>query len=169
MAGDDHEPDEPIGRLNHLFQTVRRPDGRLWSDRAAAKALTDSGHTISHTQIGHIRAGRREPRFVDMVAFARLFDRDPGYFTAAPASSQPAPPAHGYCDGPRLAEKINLLFAAVHPAGRDPYRDQEVAVAINDRGGHISEADIGQLRTTGHPADAAHLEAIAAYFDVDSA
>jgi hypothetical protein len=146
MAEPDLEPDGPIGRLNHLFQTVRRPDGRLWSDRAAAKALTDAGHTISHTQIGHIRAGRREPRFVDMVAFARLFGQDSSYFTARPGHPQEtAPPAihpGGSRPGDRLAEKVSLLFAAVHPAGRGPYSDREVASEINRRGVQISEADI---------------------------
>lgn len=175
MAEEDQEPDGPISRLNHLFQTVRRSDGRLWSDRAAAKALTDSGHMISHTQIGHIRAGRREPRFVDMVAFAELFGRDPSYFTegaaspASPASSASGVTASGFAAGARLAEKVELLFTAVHPADRGPYDEQEVAEGIRLHGGQIAETDIRQLRTTGHPADAARLAVIAAFFDVDPA
>ncbi|MBN1173105.1 MAG: hypothetical protein JXA67_13100 [Micromonosporaceae bacterium] len=170
MVGEDQEPDGPIDRLNHLFQTVRRPDGRFWSDRAAAKALSDSGHLISHTQIGHIRAGRREPRFVDMVAFAELFGRDPSYFTeTAPRPSSSRSSADAFASGARLAEKIELLFTAVHPADRGPYTEQEVASGIDRCGGQVSETDIRQLRTAGCLADATHLEALAAFFDVDSA
>jgi hypothetical protein len=168
MADDNHNADGPISRLNHLFHTIRRSDGRLWSDRAAAKALTDSGHPISHTQIGHIRAGRREPRFVDMVALARLFGQDPGYFTI-PGRLSPTTVDRRGLGADRLAEKIALLFTAVHPADRAPHTDAEVAEEISHRGATISAAEVRQLRTTGRPASTPHLEAIAAFFDVDPA
>lgn len=72
--------------------------------------------------------------------------------------------------GSTLAEKLNLLFETVHPAGREPYTSREVADAIRDRGGSISDVYIWQLRTgrRTNPTKE-HLEALADFFDVDPA
>ncbi|MFY1631758.1 XRE family transcriptional regulator [Solwaraspora sp. WMMB335] len=72
--------------------------------------------------------------------------------------------------GSTLADKLNLLFGTVRPAGRDAYTSREVADAIRDRGGSISDVYIWQLRTgrRTNPTKE-HLEALADFFDVDPA
>src|SRR5690606_31168788 len=69
-----------------------------------------------------------------------------------------------------LAEKLDLLFRTVHPAGRGPYTNKEVAAAIRQRGGSISDVYIWQLRTgrRDNPTKE-HLEWVADFFDVDPA
>jgi transcriptional regulator with XRE-family HTH domain len=70
-----------------------------------------------------------------------------------------------------LAEKLNHLFAAVHPAGRGPYSNEEVAAAIQDRGGpSISGTYIWLLRKgqRDNPTKK-HLEALADFFGVPPA
>ena len=168
MADDD----EPIRRLNHLFNTVRRPDGRLWSDRAAARALTDSGHSISYTQIGHFRAGRREPRFTDMMALAKLFGQPSTYFTEPNPQQQDT----GTVDprglsADRLAGKIRLLFEASHGANKAPRTEGDIVAEINSQGEAdvITVNELHQLRTTGTPVTTPHLAAIARAFRVDPA
>ena len=39
----------------------------------------------------------------------------------------------------RLAQRLNHLFATVHPLGRGPYTNEEVASAIRAQGGDISK------------------------------
>jgi len=70
-----------------------------------------------------------------------------------------------------LAEKLNHLFAAVHPAGRGPYSNEEVAAAIQDRAGpSISGTYIWLLRKgqRDNPTKK-HLEALAEFFGVPPA
>lgn len=70
-----------------------------------------------------------------------------------------------------LAEKLERLFAAVHPAGRGPYSNEEVAAAIQDRGGPtISGTYIWLLRKgqRDNPTKK-HLEALATFFGVPPA
>lgn len=69
-----------------------------------------------------------------------------------------------------IAERLNHLFATVHPAGRGPYKLREVADAINAEAGSsiISAAYLSQLRR-GERAEPSHsrLAAIARFFGVD--
>lgn len=69
-----------------------------------------------------------------------------------------------------IAERLNRLFATVHPPGRGPYLLREVADAINAEAGErvISAAYLSMLRT-GQRAEPSHsrLAAIARFFGVD--
>lgn len=69
---------------------------------------------------------------------------------------------------PSFADRLNLLFTTVRPYGRQsPYANRDVAKAIRDRGGSISDVYIWQLRTgrrTNPTKD--HIEALAAFFGV---
>jgi transcriptional regulator with XRE-family HTH domain len=70
-----------------------------------------------------------------------------------------------------LAEKLNHLFATVHPAGRGPYSNEEVAAAVQERGGpSISGTYIWLLRKgqRDNPTKK-HLEALANFFGVPPA
>ena len=80
------------------------------------------------------------------------------------AAEAPAP-------GLSLAEKLEHLFRMVHPAGRGEYPNEEVARAIEAKGGPtISGAYIGMLRRgeRDNPTKK-HLEALAQFFGVSPA
>lgn len=67
-----------------------------------------------------------------------------------------------------MADKLNRLFDAVHPAGRGPYSNEEVAAAIQEQGGPtISGTYIWLLRKgqRDNPTKK-HLEALANFFGV---
>ena len=69
-----------------------------------------------------------------------------------------------------LAQRLNRLFATVHPAGRGPYTLREAADAINSEAGEtiISASYLSQLRA-GQRREPSHsrLAAIARFFGVD--
>ncbi len=67
-----------------------------------------------------------------------------------------------------LAEKLERLFATIHPAGRGPYSNEEVAAAIQEQNGPtISGTYIWLLRKgqRDNPTKK-HLEALASFFGV---
>ena len=69
-----------------------------------------------------------------------------------------------------LAQRLNRLFATVHPAGRGPWTLREAADAINSEAGEtiISASYLSQLRA-GQRREPSHsrLAAIARFFGVD--
>ena len=69
-----------------------------------------------------------------------------------------------------LAQRLNRLFATVHPAGRGPWTLREVADAINSEAGEtiISASYLSQLRA-GQRREPSHsrMAAIARFFGVD--
>ncbi len=70
-----------------------------------------------------------------------------------------------------LSEKLNHLFETVHPAGRGPYSNEEVAASIRERGGPtISGTYIWLLRKGGRDNPTMkHIEALAGFFGVPPA
>jgi len=66
-----------------------------------------------------------------------------------------------------IARRLEALYANVHPAGRGPYSDEEVAARAAARGFDLSRAYIQQLRRGRriNPTVKA-LEGLAAAFDV---
>jgi transcriptional regulator with XRE-family HTH domain len=70
-----------------------------------------------------------------------------------------------------LSEKLNHLFETVHPAGRGPYSNEEVATSIRERGGPtISGTYIWLLRKGGRDNPTMkHIEALAGFFGVPPA
>jgi transcriptional regulator with XRE-family HTH domain len=70
-----------------------------------------------------------------------------------------------------LAERLDHLFATVHPAGRGPYSLREAADAINAKAGAqlVSAAYLSQLRS-GQRTEPSHsrLAAIADFFGVNA-
>lgn len=66
-----------------------------------------------------------------------------------------------------LADRLNHLFATIHPPGRGPYTNAEVEDAIRGAGGSISEQYIHLLRNGKRDNPTyKHLEALAKFFDV---
>ena len=70
-----------------------------------------------------------------------------------------------------LADKINRLFATVHPSGRGPYSNTEVEQALRARGGATISANYLYLLRTGRKDNPTkrNLEALASFFGVDPA
>ncbi|AXH93570.1 helix-turn-helix domain-containing protein [Micromonospora aurantiaca] len=69
-------------RLDNLFLSVRRPDGREYSHREVAEAVTAAGEPISHSYIGQLRAGDKDnPTIKHLRALARFFGVPVEYFT----------------------------------------------------------------------------------------
>lgn len=66
-----------------------------------------------------------------------------------------------------LAARLNHLFATVHPRGRGPYSNEEVAKAVRAQGGDISKQYIAYLRKGERDNPRMHhLEALARFFGV---
>jgi transcriptional regulator with XRE-family HTH domain len=70
-----------------------------------------------------------------------------------------------------LADKLNHLFKTVHPAAAGPYSNEEVAVAIRDRGGPTISATYIWLLRKGQRDNPTlkHVEALAGFFGVPPA
>jgi hypothetical protein len=70
-----------------------------------------------------------------------------------------------------LAKRLNHLFHTVHPPGRSPYSNDEVAAAIRDAGGpRISATYIWMIRRGDRDNPTLkHLEALAWFFGVPAA
>lgn len=67
-----------------------------------------------------------------------------------------------------FGERLNRLFAMVHPPGRGPYTNQEVARLLRERGGPgLSHVYLWQLRTgqRDNPTRR-HLQVLADFFGV---
>jgi transcriptional regulator with XRE-family HTH domain len=77
----------------------------------------------------------------------------------------------GALRGSSFADKLNRLFATVHPASRGtPYSNKEAAAAIREAGGSISDVYIWQLRTSRRTNPTKeHIEALAGFFGVNPA
>jgi ESX-1-secreted protein regulator len=81
-AGERAE-ERPLGeRLEHLFRTVLRSDGREYSNEEVAAAIArDQQVGISASYIWYLRTGQRDnPTFKHLNALARFFGVPPAYF-----------------------------------------------------------------------------------------
>ena len=66
-----------------------------------------------------------------------------------------------------MAQRLNRLFETVHPHGRGPFSNEEVARAIREQGGDISKQYIAYLRKGERENPRLHhLEALAKIFGV---
>lgn len=76
--------DDLAARLEHLFATVRHPDGRAFThEEVAADLRKVGGPTISATYLWQLRKGQRtNPRMSHLEGLARFFAVDPAYFFA---------------------------------------------------------------------------------------
>lgn len=70
-----------------------------------------------------------------------------------------------------LADRLNHLFDTVHPAGRGPYSNEEVAAAIEAQGGPTISGTYVWLLRKGQRDNPTkkHLEALANFFGVPPA
>lgn len=69
------------GRLNHLFATMPRPEGGLWTNDDAAAAINGSGVYLSGAYLSQLRTGKRNnPSARHLAAIARFFEVPVDYF-----------------------------------------------------------------------------------------
>jgi transcriptional regulator with XRE-family HTH domain len=86
---DPHVPEPLAARVDKLFRTVRRPDGREYSHREVADAITTAGEPISHSYIGQLRAGDKDnPTLRHLRALARFFGVPVEYFTSEAVAAE---------------------------------------------------------------------------------
>jgi transcriptional regulator with XRE-family HTH domain len=79
---DGPRPSSLAARLDKLFRTVRRADGKEFSHREVAEGITAAGESISHTYVGHLRSGKQDnPTLKHLRALARFFGVPVEYFT----------------------------------------------------------------------------------------
>jgi len=69
-------------RIDHLFETVRRPDGTCHSNKEVAAAMGDDGSkAISGSYLWLLRNGQRDnPTKRQLEALAKFFGVRPAYF-----------------------------------------------------------------------------------------
>ncbi len=68
-------------RLDHLFATVRRPDGQEYTNEYVANAVTAKGVTISQSYIWQLRKQKKDnPTLKHLQALADFFGVPPAYF-----------------------------------------------------------------------------------------
>lgn len=68
-------------QLNHLFNTVPRPGGGLWTNQDAAAAMSAAGVATSPAYLSQLRTGKRDNLSArHLAAIARLFSVPMDYF-----------------------------------------------------------------------------------------
>ncbi|HEU5111358.1 MAG TPA: XRE family transcriptional regulator [Micromonosporaceae bacterium] len=69
-------------KINYLFETVRRPDGKPYSNEEVAESINGRGETtISGTYLWYLRRGDRDnPTKQHLEVLARFFDVSPAFF-----------------------------------------------------------------------------------------
>lgn len=76
-------------RLDRLFDTVRRPDGKIYSLREVADGVTATGEPISHAYVGQLRKGQRsDPSLGHLRGLARFFGVPVEYFTSTQVAAE---------------------------------------------------------------------------------
>jgi transcriptional regulator with XRE-family HTH domain len=68
-------------KLDHLFNTVRRPDGQEYTNEYVANAVSAKGVTISQSYIWQLRKQKKDnPTLKHLQALADFFGVPPAYF-----------------------------------------------------------------------------------------
>lgn len=68
-------------KLDHLFQTIRRPNGEQFSYEEVAATITATGEQISQGYIWALRKGKKDnPTYKHLQALADFFGVPPAYF-----------------------------------------------------------------------------------------
>ena len=76
-------------KLNRLFETIPRPGGGLYTNEAAAKALSTAGVTVSAQHMWYLRTGKRDnPSFRLLEGVAGLFGVPLTYFSDPEVEAQ---------------------------------------------------------------------------------
>ncbi|MFY1632345.1 helix-turn-helix domain-containing protein [Solwaraspora sp. WMMB335] len=87
MAGDDASL---ASRLNHLFERIRRPDGKPYSYEQVAEAIrSQQGVAVTHTYLWRLHKGRSDnPTIKVLIALATFFNVPVTYFLDSQAAGQ---------------------------------------------------------------------------------
>lgn len=101
-------------RLNRLFDAVRGPDGRPYTNDAVIAAIqVAGGATISRGYLSELRSGKKDnPTLRAIVALAAFFGVDPAYFVADSAAAESGAAELELVRAMRDAEVRNLAMRA---------------------------------------------------------
>lgn len=168
-----------------LLMDHRHPDGTGPgnADEVAARskdmAAREGGPTVSHQTVHNIRQAKvSNPGLDTLEALANVFQVSVGYLLGETDSALPAQPSAqrpqpsgstppAQMSGAVISARLNHLFGIVHPRGRGPYTDKEVAESVVDRGGDISASTIKDLRSgTVDDRSSTQLRDLADFFGV---
>ncbi|MFE5864313.1 helix-turn-helix domain-containing protein [Streptomyces virginiae] len=170
-------------RLKWLMDN-RHPDGTGPSnadevaERSKDIAAQRGGPTVSHQTVHNIKGEKvSNPGLDTLVALASVFKVTVGYLlgeTDLPSREQKSAPGPQADAGTSLrpsavslAARLNHLFDVVHPRGRGPYTDEEIAQAVSARGSDISASGIAALRAgTWDDPTSKQLQGLAEVFGV---
>ncbi|MFF4442779.1 hypothetical protein [Streptomyces sp. NPDC001621] len=168
-------------RLDALI-LARHPGGQgPGSEREIARRSRDHAKThpgaptISHQTVANIRDGVvKNPGVDSLRALANVFGVRLGFFLEedAPATQAAGAGSRGPAAQPtpaavNLSARLNRLFETIHPKERGPYNSHEVAEAIAERGGKITEEQVERLRNgTWDPTSYEQFGALASFFGV---
>jgi transcriptional regulator with XRE-family HTH domain len=95
-------------RLNRLFDVVRSPDGKPYSNEAVVSSIDEHGWDhVSTGYLSELRSGKKtNPSLRAILALSKFFDVDPAYFVSN------ADTADQMVDQKRMLQGLEL--AAVH-------------------------------------------------------
>lgn len=100
-------------RVDRLFRTARRPDGRTYSNADVARELTALGVAVSAPYLWQLRTGRRtNPTLRHLQALVRFFQVDPAYFFPTEAGPGPEVAAAELAGALRRAGVRELALSA---------------------------------------------------------
>jgi transcriptional regulator with XRE-family HTH domain len=129
--------------LDLLCSAPRPGSDRPWSNVELGQAIG-----VTHSYVAQLRKGHREPTLATVLALAEALDVHPAFFVGGRRDRTPDLP------GRPFADKLNRLFALVHPPGRGEMTPEAVAAAARagaggagDGGWTIAPNTIRDLRT----------------------
>ncbi|WP_168200589.1 helix-turn-helix domain-containing protein [Allokutzneria sp. NRRL B-24872] len=152
--------------LDEVCEERRTAAGRSFSNVALAER---TGFT--HSYIAALRRGRTKPSYITVIALAEALDVHPRFFVGGPRERVPA------ASLPRrpFAEKLNVLFALVHPPGRPEMTTDAIVTRVRDRGRELDDplwtispstvVDLRSGKTTNPPMR--HVVALAEAFGTE--
>jgi transcriptional regulator with XRE-family HTH domain len=145
--------DSDSGREGRPSRSVLRKRGQRYSMREVAVALG-----MSHTHLGNLRSGSggaNDPRWSEIVALAKFFDRDVSYFVDVPEPERTrstASPEHQLLRMARERPGVDLVLMRMSEADLSPAGAAVVASMI-DQVARLEEAARRDQNSSPHEAD----------------
>lgn len=96
-------------RLNRLFETVRAPNGGLYTNTEVAQWVTDAGGRLSAPYLSQLRSGRNPRPAYDIVsALSAFFGVRPEYFSNEAYAYRVGPNGAASAEGAKAEGAIEI-------------------------------------------------------------
>ncbi|MCX5070815.1 hypothetical protein OOJ91_33765 [Micromonospora lupini] len=114
---DSHMPPDELfaARLNYLFETKRRPDGKPWENSQVGAQCALSRQQIHNLR--HPTGSGRGPKYDTITALARFFKVDPNFFFQQ--AEDPAPAASTEDELTSRLAGLGVTHVAANQVGED--------------------------------------------------